>query len=610
MTCTECSFDNPVGVKFCGACGAPVASAPDIADSDGQPTVVIDTHNETEMAGGQYAIVDHIGSGGMGDVYLARDEKLGRFVALKRLGKDYRDNPWMKARLFREAKSIAALSHPNIVQIYTVGEDETGPYLAMEYIEGPGHVETGDRPRPPLNLETKIKRDGVLQADGALAFLATLCNAVEQAHKSGIVHRDLKPNNVLLNDAAEPKIVDFGLARRSRGEDIRLTGAGAQILTLGYGAPEQEVDASTADERADIFALGGILYFLLTGENPRFFRESNIPDHLRAALLKALAKDREERWQTTREFRQALLATIPITGDTTVDAGTGTGMWRCKWCHTANPALTRFCSECGWDGMSTCPECGKETRAGIRFCGTCGSDLKMMEEAQRLITHLQAMFEQKRFHDILNTGDEIKGFQPTREPGQRLVETLRTLKADAQAALQRRGELKNNIKRATDHQDLEHLQELLLEFEQVDDSGEHRDLLAELPDKISRKQQAEDQNRAEEYIADRDWKNVETICRKLLDTNPEHPEAHGLMYRCRLGRTRDRIVKYVAIAIGGLFLLILASGPFLARASRSPDRGPGLFRPVVWLYQHSSFKKPIGRYIRAWGGTPETFMKD
>ncbi|MCX7591586.1 MAG: serine/threonine protein kinase, partial [Kiritimatiellae bacterium] len=240
-----------------------------------------------------YRILEKIGDGGMGVVYLAYDQKLGRYVAIKRLHRSALMRTSLKERFTREAKAIAALSHPHIVHVYAFGEDHFGPYIVMEYVAGPSDRSPNKVPPHPYTLADHVHRDGPLTLSSGLDLMIKLCRAVAYAHKCGVIHRDLKPSNILLTEHLEPKIADFGLARRRTIEEEQLTVPGERMLSLGYGAPEQEMDAMLTDERADVYGLGALFYFALTGKNPRYFRENDVPDVVRPILVKALETDRD-----------------------------------------------------------------------------------------------------------------------------------------------------------------------------------------------------------------------------------------------------------------------------------------------------------------------------
>jgi serine/threonine protein kinase len=201
-----------------------------------------------------YDVQSVLGRGGMGVVYRARHLKLNRTVALKMLLSGAYADLHELARFQREAEAVAGLNHPNIVQIHDVGELDGKPYFTMEFVEGQSLAEAlAGMPQP---------------ARPTAEFVATLARAVQVAHEGGIIHRDLKPANVLLAMAGMPKIADFGLARRFES-DADLTMSGARIGTPSYMAPEQAAgQTSLIGPSADIYALGAILYEMLTGRPP------------------------------------------------------------------------------------------------------------------------------------------------------------------------------------------------------------------------------------------------------------------------------------------------------------------------------------------------------
>jgi predicted Ser/Thr protein kinase/tetratricopeptide (TPR) repeat protein len=211
-----------------------------------------------------YEVEAVLGRGGMGVVFRARQLRLGRVVALKMALAEAYAGPRERERFQREAEAVAALRHPNIVQIYDVGDSEGRPYFTMEYVEGGSLAQKlAGTPQP---------------ARQAAALLATLAGAVQAAHQSRVVHRDLKPANVLLTADGTPKITDFGLARRLDGP-AGLTRTGTALGTPSYMAPEQVGGPSSAVGPAvDIYALGAILYELLTGRPP--FRGASVLETL------------------------------------------------------------------------------------------------------------------------------------------------------------------------------------------------------------------------------------------------------------------------------------------------------------------------------------------
>lgn len=227
----------------------------------------------TELAS-RYRIVRELGEGGMGHVYEAVDQQLGRHVAIKIIRQDSHD-PAAHERFLREARAAAALSHPNACQLYEVAEHDSRPFLVMELLEG-----------EPLDL--RLQR-GRIPKDEAVGIVLPLMGALTALHEAGLIHRDLKPSNVFLTSQAV-KLLDFGLARLAQTSTAQtvaaLTAPGAVTGTVRYMAPEQ-IAGDPLDARTDIFALGVLLFEMLTGRIP-FHASSNI-DWVNAVLTSAPA---------------------------------------------------------------------------------------------------------------------------------------------------------------------------------------------------------------------------------------------------------------------------------------------------------------------------------
>jgi serine/threonine-protein kinase len=194
----------------------------------------------------RYEIVERLGQGGMGDLYLGRDPMLDRFVAIKMLkaGSTADD---LRERFSREARSAARLAHINIVTIYDVGEHEGQPYIAMEYVLGETLLE-------------KIRRRSDLPLATKLQYIDELCAGLAHAHRAGIIHRDIKPANLIVAAEGTLKILDFGIARLA---DSSMTQSGMMLGTLNYMSPEQ-ISGPDVDHRSDIFAVGAVFYELLS----------------------------------------------------------------------------------------------------------------------------------------------------------------------------------------------------------------------------------------------------------------------------------------------------------------------------------------------------------
>jgi serine/threonine-protein kinase len=210
-----------------------------------------------------YRVEELVGSGSMGDVYRAVDANLGRRVALKILSERHRDNPELRARFTREARAVAAISHANVVQVFTTGVHDTLPYLAMELLDG-------------IDLGTAVEANGAWPSLPATRAILDASRGLQAAADAGLIHRDVKPSNLVRLPSGLVKVTDFGLAKPiDPGDAPALTAMGVVVGTPDYIAPEQ-ARGEAIDQRVDIYALGGTLYFLLVGAPP--FRTGNPSD--------------------------------------------------------------------------------------------------------------------------------------------------------------------------------------------------------------------------------------------------------------------------------------------------------------------------------------------
>ncbi|WP_265442681.1 Stk1 family PASTA domain-containing Ser/Thr kinase [Flexivirga meconopsidis] len=297
------------------------------------------------ILGGRYEVGELIGRGGMAEVHLGHDTRLGRTVAIKMLRVDLARDSSFLTRFRREAQSAAGLSHHSIVAVYDSGEEtftETGgatvdvPYIVMEYVDG-------------QTLREILNEEGKLSPDEAARVTMGILSALEYSHDKGIVHRDIKPANVMLTKGGSVKVMDFGIARALADTGATMTSAQAVVGTARYLSPEQ-AQGETVDARSDLYSAGCVFFELLTGRTPFVgepvslvyqhitdppkppsFYEPSVPGSMDAVALRSLEKKRDDRYQSAADFRSDLQAArtgAPLSAPTQallVGAGAGTG---------------------------------------------------------------------------------------------------------------------------------------------------------------------------------------------------------------------------------------------------------------------------------------------
>src|SRR6266849_295723 len=206
---------------------------------------------------GKYKVLERLGAGGMGSVYLCEHKLMRRRVAVKVLPTAKASDPSALERFYREARAVAALDHANIVHAYDIDQDEDLHFLVMEYVDG-------------ANLQELVKRSGPLSVQRAANYIWQAALALQHAHEQGLVHRDIKPGNILVDRTGVVKVLDMGLALFFHEEDEQLTKKhdDGTLGTADYLSPEQAMDSHEVDIRTDIYSLGVTFYFLLTGRAP------------------------------------------------------------------------------------------------------------------------------------------------------------------------------------------------------------------------------------------------------------------------------------------------------------------------------------------------------
>jgi len=378
---------------------------------------------------GRYEVVSRLGQGGMGSLYLAKDPKIGRLVAIKLVRQEF-DSPDARLRFAREAQSAGTLRHPNIVTIFDVDEHEGLPFIAMEYIDG----ET---------LGEIVKRKALLPLPKRIQWVEDLCSGLAYAHRQGVIHRDIKPANLMVDTEGTLKILDFGLARRDAS---KFTQSHVIIGTPNYMSPEQ-IRGQNLDTRSDIFAVGALLYEVLTykeafpgaihqtmhkilHEEPEPI-ETYLPDsdpQLQKILARAIVKDRDGRYSDLSVMKNELAEARQRMESAAIDSATMPLSRDARFEAPTSPMPTRGSAPASSHGSRP-----GSSRASKKFQTNRQSlQRRRSEQITALLDEARKIFEAGDLEKARDKCDEALMFDPDHPGGLQLMDDI-AIESDRQA---------------------------------------------------------------------------------------------------------------------------------------------------------------------------------
>jgi len=463
---------------------------------------------------GRYRIESVIGEGGMGTVFKAIDERLTREVAIKCLSGSGQEQQAGIERFMQEAKSIAKLSHLNIVQVFDVGENEKIPFICMELVDG-----------NPLDILIRKKRK--YSPKEALPFVKGVGKALSYAHRRRVIHRDVKPANIIQNSEGIIKLLDFGLARIGQSSDLSKTGYG--LGTEAYASPEQKRDAKNVDYRTDIYSLGATIYEMLTGDSPQFVRPDRLSADVSDVIMKAMEPSIELRYFVIDEFIKDYEEKLssPMKKKQMVSENT---VGQCFECGTINTEDSRYCEKCGVGLFENCPKCDGKFRVGKEYCPKCGVNISNYRKYSEHVS------KGKDYLQKYNYSRSLKEFKLAQEINN-TEEALQSLISESESSLKKINRLTEEGKSLYENQEYENAEELFRKALELDpESSWLNQTIASISVKIKerevkkRKEESKQLlSQAAEKYNNEYYKSAETLLRQAHDINPNSQKVKQML---------------------------------------------------------------------------------
>jgi serine/threonine protein kinase len=513
-----------------------------------------------EMLADRYRMEEEVGRGGMGVVYRAHDANLNIKIAVKLISGGTIE------RFRTEAQSIAALNHPSIVRVYEFNQQDGLSYIVMEHVEGE-------------SLLDRLRRDGTIPTEEAIRIITSLCDALSHAHGKGIIHRDIKPSNVLLSDEGVPKLVDFGLARRT-SDDGQLTRGG--LGTPAYVAPEQAKDGTLADARSDLWSLAASLYHMITGRIPRVIRLDDLATSIHKVLGKALEDRPDDRYQSAEELRTALSSVEgaepgEVEDDPSETESTAEKRERnaCPQCNSSNDRDDQFCQGCGAELKVKCPECERPVSIHAKNCGGCRTEIEALRQLLEMVKEMERLKHSNHWESLSQDRRSVpKKNRVPGDKGQAASKTVRALQELGQERVKEIEELHDRVNKPVTEANFRQIIETVNRLRHLGVDGE-----------VLKRKQIEAAAEAKRFALaeaaaktqEKEQERKEADTRKLaraMETNPESP------WKKLINKHRKAISSWLIVLIwlGGI-LLVLRTGFFGVSEWWAK---PGWDDPPVW----------------------------